>query len=314
MTLISKAAESGPRLAAACHTLNGTFPGKNLKSGFKVEPASASRNSSMLKMRKISSILPHKHRQVMAYIASCQPGYRLIYVSPQISNLGFSQEAWLSEMDLRLQQVHEDDFDRVSLALRHSRSSGEKFNCYYRLYDSSGKVRWLHDEARVVHDESGSPLFSSGVMLDITDKKEMETQLHEYRYSLDRHVMHRTGQLLKRMAMLESCNASLGEKIASALREITFLKQKLSVNSPEAPGMADPAECTNPSDCAQKMIAITKESWIKQGGYKPKVLKTTPAQSIPAPAKISAAEQLDSLSDWARQMIGWRVTAAGTIA
>lgn len=173
--------------------------------------------------------LPIEHPMVMAYIASCEPDHRLIYVSPQIANLGFAPEAWLAETDLRLQQIHVGDFEHVSQSLRRSRSTGEKFNCYYRFYDSSGKIHWLHDEASVVRDEAGMPLFTSGVMLDITEKKEMEAELHEHRYCLERQIEQRTGQLLKRMALLESCNASLSSKLASAYKELAELRQTIRV-------------------------------------------------------------------------------------
>jgi PAS domain S-box-containing protein len=38
---------------------------------------------------------------------------------------------------------------------------------------------WLRDEAEVVADEDGTPLYLSGVMLDITDRKAAEEQLRE---------------------------------------------------------------------------------------------------------------------------------------
>jgi len=173
-------------------------------------------------------ILPIEHPMVMAYVASCEPDYRLIYVSSQIANLGFSPETWLAETDLRLQRVHVGDFERLSQALRHSRSTGEKFNCYYRLYDSRGKTHWLHDEASLVRDETGAPLFTSGIMLDITEKKELESELYEHRYYLERQVEQRTLQLMKRMALLESCNASLCDKLALIYKELATLKQGTS--------------------------------------------------------------------------------------
>lgn len=179
-------------------------------------------------------ILPLEHSSAMAYISSCRQGGRMIYVSPQIAHLGFAMEAWLGKTDLRLQQVHEDDFERLVQAIQHSCSTGEKFNCYYRLYDSNRKIHWFHDEARMTRDESGTPMFASGVMLEITDKKDMEAELNEHRHSLERHVEMRTSQMMKRMELLESCNATLSGKLTLAQRELAMLKQPPTASAEQA--------------------------------------------------------------------------------
>lgn len=169
-----------------------------------------------------ASVLPVEHPLVTTYISAYQQDNQMIYVSPQIARLGFAPEMWLGKRDLRLQQIHEGDLERVTQALQHSLRTGEKFNCHYRLYDSSGKVRWFHDEASV-YDESGSALLFKGVMLDITDKKEMEAELNERRYYLEQSVEQRTEHLMKRISLLESCNAALCNKLALMNQEVASL-------------------------------------------------------------------------------------------
>lgn len=271
---------------------------------------------------------PLEHPFFITYISSCQQDNRMIYASPQTASLGFGLEAWLGETDLRLKQVHEDDADRLAEAIKHSRITGEKFNCHYRLYDSNGKTRWYHDEAAVVRDESGAPLFIRGVMLDITDKKEMEAELNQHRYRLDRHVESRTRQLMKRMALLESCNATLSEKLAMARMELTALKQQSEYKFAKPNGC--PEKLHDLDLQTQKIINSTRDNWIAHGCYKPAIKKSpsgvqsaqeTRATQIKRPPEIgdcerddNAADQLDGISDWARNMIGWRVAAAGAIA
>ena len=199
-------------------------------------------------------ILPLEHSLAMAYISSCRQGGRMIYVSPQIAHLGFAMEAWLGKTDLRLQQVHEDDFERLVQAIQHSCSTGDKFNCYYRLYDSNRKVHWFHDEARMTCDESGVPMFASGVMLEITDKKEMEAELNEHRHSLERHVEMRISQLMKRMELLESCNATLSGKLTLAQRELAVLKQPPTASIEQA-NICD-EQLDGISDWARNMICL----------------------------------------------------------
>jgi PAS domain S-box-containing protein len=176
---------------------------------------------------------PIEHSSAIVYIASCQPDRHLIYVSPQISDLGFAPEDLLDRPDLRLKQVHEDDFGRFDQALRRSCSVAEKFSCHYRLYDNQGKIRWFHDEASVVCDETGAPLFIKGVMLDITEKKRMEAELADHRYYLERNVEQRTRQQAKRIELLESCNTVLCSQLSSARLEIAALKRQLLLAAPE---------------------------------------------------------------------------------
>lgn len=170
-----------------------------------------------------------EHPSAIAYIASCQPDRRLIYVSPQIGNLGFVPKDLLGRPDLRLKQVHEEDIGQFEQALRRSCDTAEKFSCHYRMYDSQGRLRWFHDEASVVCDEAGAPLFIRGVMLDVSDKKRMEAELADHRYYLERNVEQRTRELMKRIEMLESCNASLCDRLSSAMLECAALKQQLDV-------------------------------------------------------------------------------------
>lgn len=176
-----------------------------------------------------TGIPPIEHSSAIAYVLSCRPDRHLIYVSPQIGNLGFAPADLLGHPDLRLKQVHEEDFNRFDRALRRSCSAAERFCCHYRLYDSRGKVRWFHDEASVVCDESGAPLLIKGVMLDITEKKRMEAELADHRYYLERNVERRTRQLAKRIELLESCNTVLCSQLSSARMEVAALQRQLQL-------------------------------------------------------------------------------------
>ena len=53
----------------------------------------------------------------------------------------------------------------------------------------------------------------------------MKAELNELHYHLERNVEQRTGALSKRIALLESCNTTLCDKLASARKELAALKQ-----------------------------------------------------------------------------------------
>lgn len=192
---------------------------------------------------------PGAHSSTIAYVSACQKGNRMIYVGPQIGHLGFTQDAWLGKPALRLQQVHKEDLDRVQKAMEHTCNTAEKFDCHYRLYDNAGRVHWFHDEASVVCDESGDPLFVMGAMRDITEMKTMEEELNEHRYYLEKKVEQRTEQLVRRINLLESCNATLCDKLAQARRDISELHKQLD----------SALSGIYPSECPAQVIGISDE-------------------------------------------------------
>ena len=67
----------------------------------------------------------------------------------------------------------------------------------------------------------GTP-FIRKLMLDM---KKMKAELNEHRYYLERYVERRTEHLLKRIAVLEYCNAALCGKLALASKELSALNQ-----------------------------------------------------------------------------------------
>lgn len=150
-----------------------------------------------------------EHIQAITYIMSPQHGNQVTYVSPQIEQLGITPDMWMMNPGLHFQHVHEEDRDAVEETFSHTCRSGEAFCQDYRLRCSNGGVRWFHDTASVVKDHNGHPMFLQGVMVDITNIKEMEAELEEHRYYMERRVAQRTAALEQRIGILESCNTAL---------------------------------------------------------------------------------------------------------
>src|SRR4029450_2318320 len=70
------------------------------------------------------------------------------------------------------------DLERVLAEHRRTRETGDLFSMEYRLVARDGSVHWFLDEARVIRDEAGRPVFHHGFILDITERKELEDALH----------------------------------------------------------------------------------------------------------------------------------------
>lgn len=156
----------------------------------------------------------------MPYIANPDKDGSSIYVGPKVRELlGFTPEQWCGDPHLRLRQLHPDDRDKVLQAIGDAIDTASAYSIDYRIFDSGGALHWLHDEARIVTDATGKPLFLQGAALDITERKQAQealershSELQELITALDMlrieeqkrlaHEMHDDfGQLLAAMKM-----------------------------------------------------------------------------------------------------------------
>lgn len=131
----------------------------------------------------------------ITYITSLDEEDGTLYISPQIRNLGFSQEEWLADPGIHLRQIHLDDRARVMDLFTRSRTLGSPFRCEYRLRARNGSILWIRDEAIVVGD--GQQPVLQGIMVDITQSKQMEEELREHRNYLEELVEERTDSLTR---------------------------------------------------------------------------------------------------------------------
>jgi PAS domain S-box-containing protein len=114
----------------------------------------------------------------ITYVAALDAESSTLYTSPQIETmLGFSQAEWMTDHTLWRKQVHPDDYTRVMADIEQSQATGAPVPSEYRMITRSGRSRWFRDQAVVVHDPAGQPLFMQGIMFDITERKLAEAAL-----------------------------------------------------------------------------------------------------------------------------------------
>ncbi len=106
------------------------------------------------------------------------PTTDFLYISPQIESMfGYSPEEWMADPDFFVKHLHPEDRERVLAEDERTEVTGEPFRVEYRQFARDGRVIWVRDEAVLIHDEAGVPLYWLGVQLDITDRKEAEEEL-----------------------------------------------------------------------------------------------------------------------------------------
>ncbi|HET9590272.1 MAG TPA: PAS domain S-box protein, partial [Anaerolineales bacterium] len=116
----------------------------------------------------------------ITYVAAVDANNTTLYISPQVTQiLGFTPEELTDGSNLWTRQIHPDDRARVLSELQNSRASGKPFSAEYRIFTRDGSLVWAYDTADFVRDASNQPLFLQGVMLDITERKNLEAQLRQ---------------------------------------------------------------------------------------------------------------------------------------
>ncbi len=102
-----------------------------------------------------------------------------------------------------MEDVHPEDYARLSDTYELHRREGEKINVEYRIYRTDGELRWIREQATALRSSSGEIVQSIGVIQDITRQFHTEQNLREARDTLETMVKSRTRKLADTVRQLE---------------------------------------------------------------------------------------------------------------
>lgn len=135
---------------------------------------------------------------VLFYAVKPEPPYSPIYVSPGFEIFGYPLDEWITDENIWLRVIHEDDRNWVFNITKASTRTGEKVEYEYRVIAADGSVRWVRDQGCLIRDKNGNVIHRQGVIADITEHRlaDQELQKREKLYrTLVRHIP-RTAVLL----------------------------------------------------------------------------------------------------------------------
>ena len=124
---------------------------------------------------------------------------------------GVSAEAEIT-VDTFYRALHPDDAERVKQTWRQALELRLPYQIEFRTQRTDGTIRWVDARGRGYYDEAGKPLSMTGVLFDITDRKEAELQAQQNREELSH---------LSRVAAMGELAASIAHELNQPLSGIT---------------------------------------------------------------------------------------------
>ena len=93
-----------------------------------------------------------------------------LYVSPAVERiLGYTIAEWLADPAGWVGRLHPDDVPSMQAAFQAIVPTGAPYSADYRMFAKDGRIVWIHDDAVLVRDEAGTPLYWQGVMYETTE-------------------------------------------------------------------------------------------------------------------------------------------------
>lgn len=151
----------------------------------------------------------------------------LIWSNETFRILGYSPNEIAPSYDLFFEHIHPDDREHLNQVVEQATRDKHPYNIDCRIVTQNGVEKIVNLQGSVRFDESGNPLQMLGTFQDITDRKQIEKELEQYRNHLEELVAIRTAELESSNKELESYSYSIAHDLRAPLRAITGFSQIL---------------------------------------------------------------------------------------
>lgn len=131
------------------------------------------------------------------------------YISPNLESLtGYSLEIFKADWGEWQSLIYHTD---KAVAAQHviKIAQGQHHEAEYRIVKANGDLIWVRDSANVQKEHDQKSLIIYGVISQITERKQAEEELAQYRYQLEELVSKRTVELRKTLEHLKMTQKQL---------------------------------------------------------------------------------------------------------
>jgi two-component sensor histidine kinase len=112
--------------------------------------------------------------------------------------------------------IHPEDVERITEALNHALSTGEKYVQEYRLL-KDGTIRWVEARGECLYDGNGKPSRFVGVVVDITNQKEAQERQRLLAWEANHRVKNLIA-IFRGIISLSARSARTPQEMAQSLR------------------------------------------------------------------------------------------------
>ena len=133
------------------------------------------------KFRSLVSNMPG-----VSYRCKTDEDWTVEFISEEINNLsGFPASDFIANRERSFSSiVHPDDLKKVDETVRSNRTINIPYDIEYRIVHADGQVRWVLERGQGIFDESVGLQYQDGVILDVTERKNADQELHQLRLYL----------------------------------------------------------------------------------------------------------------------------------
>jgi len=156
---------------------------KDLQASFEertraLERECLDRDQTEEALRMAEVIIDNSPAILFRRLAGDEP--RLVYVSDNIRQMGYTAEEFMSEKISFRDIVYPDDMDRLREEIEfYADKDVEEYTQFYRIVTKSGDIRWVEDQTSVVRDAEGIKTHNQGILVDITARKLAEEEVRK---------------------------------------------------------------------------------------------------------------------------------------
>ncbi|MCK6519074.1 PAS domain S-box protein [Myxococcota bacterium] len=111
----------------------------------------------------------------LAFRSDINGSYSFTLVSEGARALtGYAPEQLIGRSFLEL--VHPDDRERVIALCAEQERAGDRFEMEYRIVTADDRERWVWSVGHKVYSADGAPLYSEGLLTDVTERRQVERE------------------------------------------------------------------------------------------------------------------------------------------
>lgn len=143
---------------------------KALRNALESQKALMEKQKALLERQKALETVINNSPMIV-FLWKAEKYWPTLYVSENVSQLGYSPEDFISGRVLYGKIIHPEDLLLVELELEENcEEGGKQFNRQYRILTQTAEVRWVDEKTFIQRNEEGEITHFQGIIEDITEK------------------------------------------------------------------------------------------------------------------------------------------------